>query len=103
MAKSGYERVKDCIARNYDKVYLFIPKGKKAEIQALAASQGHPSVQGWINTAIQQRIDRATGKSHTLKIGDKTWETIQIVATVNGESPLEYLSRVISEALERDR
>lgn len=103
MAKSGYERVKDCIARNYDKVYLFIPKGKKAEIQALAASQGNPSMQAWINTAIQQRIDRATGKSHSLKIGDKTWKTIEIVATINGEAPLQYLSRVISEALERDR
>lgn len=43
MAKSGYERVKDCIARNYDKVYLFIPKGKKAEIQALAAHRAIPA------------------------------------------------------------
>lgn len=102
MAKSGYERARDCIARNYDRVYLFIPKGKKAEIQALAASQGHSSVQAWINTAIQQRIDRATGKSHTLKFGDSTWEKIELIASINGESPAEYVIRVIAEALERD-
>lgn len=103
MAKSKYERVRDCIKRNYDQTLLNMPKGQKAKIQALAASQGHCSIQSWINAAIQQRIDRATGKSHTLKIGNQVWDEIEIVAAVNGESPLEYLSRIISEALERDR
>lgn len=45
------------IAKAYDRVALVIPKGRKAEIQALAAQNGE-SLNGFINKAIEEREAR---------------------------------------------
>lgn len=45
----------DYIARNYDRVNLTMPKGKKEVIQAHAEAQGE-SLNGFINRAIDNQI-----------------------------------------------
>ncbi len=45
------------IAKAYDRVNLTMPKGDKATVQAHAESRGE-SVNGFINRAIQETIER---------------------------------------------
>lgn len=52
-ATAKYEKEK------YDKVLLRLPKGKKEEIQTIAISQ-NDSVNGFINKAINEKIERDT-------------------------------------------
>ena len=42
---------------NTDRINFTMPKGKKAEIKAIAASKGM-SASEWINEAIQEKIER---------------------------------------------
>lgn len=44
-------------ARNYDRVNLTLPKGKKDTVSAHAKSQGE-SVNGFINRAIDETMER---------------------------------------------
>jgi hypothetical protein len=45
------------IAKAYDRINFVMPKGKKEEIKAIAASKGM-STSKWINEAIQEKIER---------------------------------------------
>lgn len=47
------------IAKVYDRINLTVPKGKKDTIQAHAEAQGQ-SVNGFINSAIDEKIERDT-------------------------------------------
>lgn len=42
----------------YDRIELKVPKGKKAELQAHAAKQGDNSLNGFVNRAINETIER---------------------------------------------
>lgn len=44
-------------AKVYDKVLLRLPRGKKSEIEAAAKPNGQ-SVNGFINEAIDEKLDR---------------------------------------------
>lgn len=47
-------------AKTYDRVNLTMPKGKKEQVQDFAATTGE-SVNGFINRAIDETIERALG------------------------------------------
>lgn len=47
------------ISKNYDRVNLTLPKGRKAELQAHAAKQGE-SLNGFVNRAITEQVKRDT-------------------------------------------
>ena len=49
-------------ARNYDRINLTVPKGKKDEIKDHAESRGE-SVNGFINRAIETVIQQDKGES----------------------------------------
>lgn len=59
MAERKAKWQNDYIARNYDRVNLTMPKGKKEAVQTHAESQGE-SVNGFINRAIDQTMERDT-------------------------------------------
>ncbi len=61
MGKTSTASHNKYIAKAYDRVNLTLPKGRKAEIQARAKAQGE-SVNGYINKAIDQRMDRDAGE-----------------------------------------
>lgn len=44
-------------AKSYDRLYPFVPKGRKAEIQAAAEAEGE-TLNEFIVKAINERIDR---------------------------------------------
>lgn len=55
--KNSYESIKRYEDKAYDKVLVRMPKGRKAEIQSHAEAQGQ-SVNGFINSAIDEKIER---------------------------------------------
>ena len=48
-------------AKAYDRLYPFVPKGRKAEIQAAADAAGE-SLNDFICKAIDERMERLEGK-----------------------------------------
>ena len=50
------------IEKTYDRVNLTLPKGKKADLQNYARNKGE-SVNGFINRAIDETIERDEGNS----------------------------------------
>lgn len=54
--KNSYESIKRYEDKAYDKILVRLPKGRKEEIQAFAASQGE-STNAFINRAITEAMD----------------------------------------------
>lgn len=50
--------------KTYDRLYPFVPKGRKAEIQAVAETQGE-TLNEFIVKAIEERMKRLQGESGT--------------------------------------
>lgn len=61
MAERKAKWQNDYIARNYDRVNLTMPKGKKEILQARAKAAGE-SVNAYINKAIEQRMEQEAGE-----------------------------------------
>lgn len=58
--KNSYESIKRYEDKAYDKVLVRMPKGRKDEIQTFAAQTGE-SVNGFINRAITETMERDNG------------------------------------------
>lgn len=56
-SKAQQRAVNKYMAANYDRVNVTMPKGQKEVIKAAAAAAGE-SVNAYINTAIDQRMER---------------------------------------------
>ena len=57
--KNSYESIKRYEDKAYDKILVRLPKGRKEEIQAFAASQGE-STNAFINRAITEAMGEKT-------------------------------------------
>lgn len=57
--KNSYESIKRYEDKAYDKILVRLPKGRKEEIQAFAASQGE-STNAFINRAITEAMNEKT-------------------------------------------
>jgi len=55
--KTSYQSIKQYEDKAYDKVLIRMPKGRKAEIQSHAESNGQ-SVNGFINSAIDEKMNQ---------------------------------------------
>lgn len=58
--KNSAESINRYIAKAYDRINLTVPKGQKEIIQAYAEAQGK-SVNGFINEAIEEKMERDKG------------------------------------------
>ena len=56
VSKAQQKAVNKYMTANYDRINLTVPKGRKEEIQAFAASQGE-STNAFINRAITEAMD----------------------------------------------
>lgn len=61
--KNSYESIKRYEDKAYDKVLVRMPKGKKEVIQAHTERTGQ-SVNGFINEAIDEKMEREGGADH---------------------------------------
>ena len=59
-SKAQQKAVAKYMKNNYDEVKVRIPKGRKEAIQAAASAQGE-SLNGFVTTAIDERIERLEG------------------------------------------
>lgn len=59
--KNSYESIKRYEDKAYDKVLVRMPKGKKETIQAHTEHTGQ-SINGFINEAIDEKMDRDNNK-----------------------------------------
>lgn len=57
MGKASTKAQNKWIAKAYDRINLFVPKGDKERIKAAAEQQGQ-SVNAWINDAIRAKLDK---------------------------------------------
>jgi hypothetical protein len=57
MAKAATKAHNKYNAKSYDRLYPFVPKGRKAEIQTVADAQGE-SLNDFIVKAIDERMER---------------------------------------------
>ncbi len=56
VSKSQQKAVNKYVKENYDRITVTLPKGEKEKIKAAAAA-ANESVNGYIKTAIDRRID----------------------------------------------
>lgn len=64
ISKAAQRAVNKYMKENYDRVNLTMPKGKKEELQAQAARRG-VSVNAYINTAIDEKMERDKAQNGT--------------------------------------
>lgn len=79
------------IAKAYDRINLTVPKGKKEIIQSHAAARGE-SVNGFINAAIDEKMERdgLEGRTEPAEAGDSTPYTLTTKTRPEGpRGPLE--------------
>jgi len=60
VSKANQKAVNKYIKGNYDRINLTMPKGRKEVIQAAASAHGE-SVNSFIVTAVDERIERLSG------------------------------------------
>ena len=98
---------------HYDRINLAVPKGRKAEIQALAEAEGQ-SVNGFIIAAIDEKLARdgaggpqeATGRlagAEVVSLPPETLETAQQAAEATGEALLQFVARAVDTQAKRDK
>ena len=60
VSKANQKAVAKYVKQNYDRIEVKVPKGRKDAIQAAASAQGE-SLNGFVTTAIDERIERLEG------------------------------------------
>ena len=65
-SKAQQKAVTKYVKEKYDRIVLTMPKGRKEAIKAAASSQDE-SLNGFVTTAIDERIDRLQGTEEARK------------------------------------
>ena len=89
-------------AKSYDRLYPFVPKGHKAEIQVAADAVGE-SLNDFIVTATDERMKRLAGGNDTITItvSPTQKDFIEQAAESLNESVDEYLVNAANEHIRR--
>lgn len=96
------------ISKNYDRVNLTLPKGRKADLQ-LHAEQRRESLNGFIGRAIEEQVKRDTGitsagsDSPMIPILPETLESATQAASATGENIPTFIARAVRGQVKRDR
>lgn len=96
------------ISKNYDRVNLTLPKGRKAYLQLHAEQRGE-SLNGFIGRAIEEQVKRDTGitsvgsDSPMILILPETLETATQAANATGENIPAFIARAVQTQAKRDQ
>ena len=90
-------------AKNYDKLLLRLPKGKKDTIRSFSACR-QESVNGFINRAIAETMKRDSEPEPmaAYSVSPEQLEQIKAYAKANCESVNSFINRAIAEAMARE-
>lgn len=96
------------ISKNYDRVNLTLPKGRKADLQLHAEQRGE-SLNGFIGRAIEEQVKRDTGitsvgsDSPMIPILPETLESATQAASATGENVPAFIARAVQTQAKRDQ
>lgn len=103
VSKAQQRAVHKYIKDNYDRMELTVPKGRKAEIKAIAESRGQS-----VNAFVNEAIDAALTGSVAQPDGDtvltpKAFTTARTAAEAAGETVEAFIERAVETQSERDK
>ena len=103
VSKAQQRAVHKYVKDNYDRMELTVPKGRKAEIKAIAESRGQS-----INAFVSEAIDAALSGSVAQPGGDtvltpKALTQAHAASEAAGETVEAFIERAIETQAERDR
>lgn len=87
----------------YDRINIAVPKGKKAEIQALAESRGQ-SVNAFVNEAIDAAVSGSVAQAgRDTMLTPKAITAALTASEAAGETVEAFIARAIETQAERDK
>lgn len=103
VSKAQQRAVHKYIKDNYDRMELTVPKGRKAEIKAIAESRGQS-----VNAFVNEAIDAALTGSVAQPDGDtvltpKALTEARTAAEAAGEPVEAFIERAVTTQAERDK
>lgn len=102
--KANQRAVNKYVKNNYDRINVTMPKGKKDIIQAHSEANGE-SVNGFINRAIQEAIERDAGgpqEAGAVSLAPDTLKAAQEAAEAAGEAVPVFVARAVETQAQRD-
>ena len=103
VSKAQQKAVNKYMAANYDRVNVTMPKGKKAEIQALAESRGQ-SVNAFVNEAIDAAVSGSVAQAgRDTMLTPKAITAALTASEAAGETGEAFMERAVETQAERDK
>lgn len=114
--KANQRAVNKYVKNNYDRINVTMPKGQKEAVKAHAEAHSE-SVNGFINRAIQETMERNGGgmppetaqrgqegprENGTVSLPSEAIETAQRAAEAAGEAVPVFLARAVETQAQRD-
>lgn len=113
--KTSAKSKNEWIAKVYDRINLTVPKGRKAELQAIAERRGQ-SVNGFINGLIDKALEREQAQAGVVMVSPgaipdenicsrfiSQWGSdFQSAFDASGQSAEEYIRQAVAERVERE-
>ena len=104
VSKAQQKAVNKYMAANYDRINLTVAKGQRDTIKAHAETRSE-SVNGFINRAIQETIERDAGgtqETGVVSLPPDTIKAAQNAAAAAGETVPGFVARAVKTQAQRD-
>ena len=103
VSKAQQRAVHKYVKDNYDRMELTVPKGRKAELKALAESRGQ-SVNAFVNEAIDAAVSGSvTQAGRDTMLTPKAITAALTASEAAGETVEAFIARAIETQAERDK
>ena len=102
VSKAQQRAVHKYVKDNYDRIELTVPKGRKAELKALADSRGQ-SVNAFVNEAIDAAVSGVAVQAGGALLTAKAFTEASSAAESAGETVEAFIERAIETQAARDK
>lgn len=102
VSKAQQRAVHKYVKDNYDRIELTVPKGRKAELKALADSRGQ-SVNAFVNEAIDAAVSGVAVQAGGALLTAKAFTEARSAAESAGETVEVFIERAIETQAARDK
>ena len=102
VSKAQQRAVHKYVKDNYDRIELTVPKGRKAELKALADSRGQ-SVNAFVNEAIDAAVSGVAVEAGGALLTAKALTEASSAAESAGETVEAFIERAIETQAARDK
>ena len=103
VSKAQQRAVHKYVKGNYDRMELTVPKGRKAELKALAESRGQ-SVNAFVNEAIDAAVSGSVAQAgRDTMLTPKAITAALTASEAAGETVEAFIERAIETQAERDK